>query len=303
MFDVCVVGGCGIDRIFVSAPDGTFPDDPDRVVPAGKGSNQAVAAARSGASVCILSCIGDDDNGRIVLENLEREGVDTSHVSILRGVRTDCNTVRIDPDGDNTIIRDTGATDLISPEYIDAVADVLRSASIVLTHTKIPRGSVDRILDICNEANVPVNVTPCPPERLDIMSTEGRARLGKITYITANREESMAITESNDPFEAVLLSNRKLIATLGGDGVMFFDHDVVTLKVPYVEKVVDTTGAGDTFAGNLAHRLVMGMGLRDAVYESMHAASYKTQYPTAQAGMPYPDQLRDFIRDSRRRSE
>ena len=113
----------------------------------------------------------------------------------------------------------------------------------------------------------------------------------------------MAITETNDPFEALLLSNRKLIATLGGDGVMFFDHDVITLKVPYVEKVVDTTGAGDTFAGNLAHRLVMGMELKDAVNESMHAASYKTQYPTAQAGMPYPEQLKEFITVSRRRRE
>ncbi len=303
MFDVCVVGGCGIDRIFVSGKDGSFSDVPDRVVPAGKGSNQAVAAARSGASVCILSCIGDDDNGRLVMENLEREGIDTSYVSILKGVRTDCNTVHIGPDGDNSIIRDTCATDLITPEYIDSVSDILRSASIVLTHTKIPQASVDRILDICHGANVPVNVTPCPPEKLDIMSTEGRARLSKITYITANREESMTITESNDPFEAVLLSNRKLIATLGGDGVMFFDHDVVSLDVPYVEKVVDTTGAGDTFAGNLAHRIVMGMGLKDAVNESMHAASYKTQYPTAQAGMPYPDQLKDFMSRSKEASQ
>ena len=295
MFDVCVVGGCGIDPIFVSCPDGTYPDVPDRIVPAGKGSNQAVAASRSGASVCILSCVGDDENGCLVIENLRKEGVDTSHVSVLKDVRTDCNTVRIDPDGDNTIVRDTGATDSISLDYIDSVSDVLRSASIVMTHTKLPVETVDRILDVCHDAEVPVMVTPCPPERLDIMSNEGRARLSKISYITANSEESLTITGANDHFEAILLANRKLIATLGKDGVMFCDEDMVRLRVPYVEKVVDTTGAGDTFAGNLAHRIVKGMQLRDAIYESMHAASYKTQYQTAQAGMPYPEQLREFM--------
>lgn len=302
MFDVCVVGGCGIDRIFVSRPDGTYPDVPDRVVPAGKGSNQAVAASRSGASVCILSCIGDDGNGRLVIENLRKECVDTSYVSVLEGVRTDCNTVHIDPDGDNTIICDTGATDSITPDYIDSVSDVLRGASIVMTHTKVPADTVDRVLDICHDAEVPVMVTPCPPERLDIMSNEGRARLSKISYITANSEESLIITGGNDHFEAILLANRKLIATLGKDGVMFCDEDMVKLEVPYVEKVVDTTGAGDTFAGNLAHRIVEGMPIRDAVRESMYAASYKVQYHTAQAGMPYPGQLREFMSRSEGRS-
>lgn len=295
MFDVCVVGGCGIDRIFVAGPDGRYPDVPDNIVPAGKGSNQAVAASRAGASVCMLSCIGNDDNGRAVLDNLIGEGIDTSHVSIIDGARTDCNTVRIGPDGDNTIVRDTGATDLISPDYLDSVSDVLRSASMVMTHTKVPVGTVDRLLDICHGAGVPVMVTPCPPERFDIMSDEGRARLSKVSYITANREESLAITGANDHFEAILLANRKLICTLGGDGAMFFDEDVIALDAPYVGKVVDTTGAGDTFAGNLAYRIVRGMSLRDAVRESMYAASYKTQYPTAQAGMPRPDQLSGFI--------
>lgn len=295
MFDVCVVGGCGIDHVFISRSDGSFPDVPDSIVPAGKGSNQAVAASRAGASVCILSCVGDDDNGHMAIENLRSEGIDTSNVSILSGIRTDCNIVRIDTDGDNHIIRETGATDSITPEYIDSVSDILRSASIVMVHTKVPEVTVDRVLDICHSSRIPVMVTPCPPERLDIMSTEGRARLSKISYITANREESLIITNSEDHFEAILLANRKLIATLGGDGVMFFDEDIVTLNVPHVERVVDTTGAGDTFAGNLAYRIVKGVPLRQAVNESMHAASYKTQFRTAQAGMPYPDQLKEFM--------
>ena len=75
MFDVCVVGGCGIDRIFVTGEDGTIPDIPDSVVPAGKGSNQAVAASRAGASVCIVTCVGDDDNGDIVISNMMKEGI------------------------------------------------------------------------------------------------------------------------------------------------------------------------------------------------------------------------------------
>ena len=296
MFDVCVVGGCGIDRIFISRSDGTFSDVPDSIVPAGKGSNQAVAAARSGASVCMLSCVGNDDYGAAVMENLRREGIDVSYVSILDGVSTDCNIVRIDSDGDNAISRVIGATDCISVEYVDSVSDVLRSASIVMTHTKVPGATIDRVLEICHEAEVPVMVTPCPPERLDIMSNDGRSRLSKISYITANREESLIITGANDHFEAILLANRKLIATLGKDGVMFCDEEMVNLNVPYVENVVDTTGAGDTFAGNLAHRIVKGIQLRDAVRESMYAASYKTQYPTAQAGMPYPHQLEEFMR-------
>lgn len=295
MFDVCVVGGCGIDRIFVSAADGSFSDVPDRVVPAGKGSNQAVAAARAGAKVCILTCLGNDENGRVVMENLKREGIDVSRVAILDGVHTDCNTVHIDPDGDNTIIRDTGATDLITPGYIDSVSDALSSASIVMTHTKVPPESVDRILDICHRSDVRVMVTPCPPERLDIRSEEGRARLDRISYIAANSEESLVITGMTDHGDAVESLKGKLVATLGGDGVMFYDGGLVQLDVPYVERVVDTTGAGDTFAGNLAYRIVKGVPLKDAVRESMYAASYKTQYPTAQAGMPRPGQLMEFM--------
>lgn len=295
MFDVCVVGGCGIDRIFVTGEDGTIPDIPDSVVPAGKGANQAVAASRAGASVCIVTCVGDDDNGDIVISNMMKEGIDTSCVRRTAGHRTDVNDVIIGTDGDNTIIRGTDATDTISPGFIDSCRDMILNSRMVMTHTKIPCDALDRLLDICSVNGIPVSITPCHPDRFDLSEEGGRRRFDLVTYITANKSESLAITGCGRPEDAVLRCGGKLISTLGGDGVMFMDDRLITIPAPRITKVVDTTGAGDTFAGNLVYRLSKGMPLRDAVRISQYAASYKVMHGSAQAGMPYPDQLSEFM--------
>ncbi|MGN1044783.1 MAG: carbohydrate kinase family protein [Candidatus Methanomethylophilaceae archaeon] len=298
MFDVCVVGGCGMDRIFVTGKDGTVSDVPDSVVPAGKGANQAVAAARAGGSVCVISCVGDDDNGVKVISNLEREGIDVSNIRISAGHRTDVNDVIIGTDGDNTIVRGTDATDTLSPEIIDSCTDTILDSRIVMTHTKIPAPALDRLLEICSENGIPVSLTPCHPDKLDLSTEEGMRRFGSVRYVTANRSESLAVTGCATPEDAVLRCGGKLISTLGGDGVMFMDGGLVRIPAPKIERVKDTTGAGDTFAGNLAYRLSGGMPLGEAVRISQYAASYKVMYGSAQAGMPYPDQLERFMEGS-----
>jgi len=296
-YDICVFGGCSVDLMYYLDEEGNANEKPDIISYGGKGSNQAVAASRAGAKVTMISRIGKDKIGQDILDNLVYNGVSINIVEIIEGLENDQSKIYINKDDkDNEIKRLAGAIKSFTPDMVANYKSVLLSSKVVVTQTKMPKEVIVELINFCYENAIPIIVTPCPADKLFIGDDGNRKLIEKITYITANREECQTIFGIDDIEYCVGQYPNKLIVTLGESGVMYNDGS----KNIYIDalknvEVIDTTGAGDTFCGNLAYCLTNGYTLKDAIIRSQFASALKIGKETAQEGMPYKDELDNFI--------
>jgi len=269
---------------------------PDESVPGGKGANQAVAAARAGADVAIITRLGDDETGKAIVDALQKNGVDTSSVEMEMGLQNDVAHIYIDADGDNSMRRQTGAIDSFTPELVQRHAEEILAADYVVAQLKAPKEFSVELINFCHANGKTLILTPCRPARLAVAEPGNRELIEKISIITCNQKECATIFGDDDIESCVKQYPNKLIVTLGGDGVMYHDgNKVVHLPAVAGIDVVDTTGAGDTFNGNLVAGLASGLELYAAIERAQYAAAMKVQVKTAQAGMPTAAELDTFI--------
>lgn len=292
-YDICIFGGCSVDLMFYEKEDGTYNKTPDKIVPGGKASNQAVAASRAGAKVTIITRIGKDKIGETIFNNLKYNEVDTSNIEMIPNLKNDFSEIYIDLETkDNEIIRNTNAINSFTIDMIDKYKDILLNSKMVASQLKVPKNVSDTLINFCYENNIPIIVTPCNPDKLSL------DLIDKISIITANEKECEAIFNTNNIEECVTKYPNKLIVTLGTKGVIYHDGtSIVRLPAILSDNLKDTTGAGDTFNGNLAYCLTHGYTLNDAIVRSQYASSMKVQVPTAQAGMPDKEELDRYVED------
>ena len=291
-YDVCVFGGCALDQTYFQNEDGSFNETPDALYPGGKGANQAVAAARAGANVVFISKVGKDDIGKIIMDNLVYNRVDTKGIDYVEGIENDYSDIYIDlTDKDNEIIRHGNCIDSFSIDMIKKNKDLILNSTIIVCQLKCPIEVTEYLLDFCNKNNKKVILTPCRPLKL-----KGRQDLiDKVSFITCNRTECETVFGTDNYEKCVKKYPNKLIVTLGADGLIYYDGKKV-IRLPRVSvEVLDTTGAGDTLAGNLAYQLSQGTNLLHALRRSMYASTMKIQKKSAQAGMPYKNELDEFM--------
>lgn len=282
--------------MFYQKVDGTYDDSPEMKVLGGKGSNQAVAASRAGAKTTIITRIGKDDIGRNILENLKFNMIDTFHVEMVEGLKNDYSNIKINlKDKDNEIQRFSGAIDSFTPDMIDKYASVLLNSKIIECQLKTPKEVTERLINFCYENDKILILTPCRPQKLCITDPKNKELIDKISIITCNKKECQTIFNTEDIEACVKQYPNKLIVTLGAEGLMYYNGSRI-IKMPAINvKVVDTVGAGDTFNGNLAAFLSKGMDLQHAIRKAMYASAMKIKQKTAQAGMPYLEDLEEFI--------
>ena len=299
-YDVCLFGGCSLDMTFYADSDGKYPEEPDVVALGGKGANQAVAASRAGARTTIITRLGNDDIGTKICENLEKNNIDISNVELIDQLDNDAAYIYVNErDKDNDIKRVVGAIDSFTEDMIDDYKDILLSSKIVVAQMKIPKEVSIRLINFCYENNIPIVVTPCRPKKLAISEEGNKELIDKITYITCNSEECITMFGTDDFEKVVSQYPRKVIITLGENGLIYHDGEkVVHLEAPQKETVVDTTGAGDTFAGNFATFIAQGYSFEDAIFKAQYASGMKIMKETAQEGMPYIKDLNEFIKES-----
>lgn len=298
-YDVCVFGGCSLDRMFYQKIDGSYAKNSDLIVYGGKGANQAIAASRAGAKTTIISRIGKDETGLKLIENLKYNNVDTSNIEMFQGIENDYSNIYINiKDKDNEINRFGNAIDSFDKEMIEVHQDVLLNSTIIVSQLKCPIDVTEKLIDFCYSNHKFLILTPCRPQKLI-----GRIDLiDKINVITCNRKECETIFETDDIDFCVKKYPNKLIVTLGSDGLVYYNGERI-IHMPAINVVVeDTTGAGDTLNGNLAFLLSKGMDLKHALRRAMYASTLKVQSKTAQAGMPYKDELDYFITKYRNRN-
>lgn len=132
-YDVCVFGGCSLDKMYYQKTDGKYGENPDLLVYGGKGANQAIAAARAGAKTTIISRIGKDAEGLKIIDNLKYNNVDTSNVEMISDVENDYSNIYINiSDKDNEIKRFGNAIDSFDISMIDNHKQELLNSTIVV---------------------------------------------------------------------------------------------------------------------------------------------------------------------------
>ena len=267
-------------------PGATVLGSAARFTPGGKGANQAVAAARLGASVRMAGCVGDDDFGRRLLAALRDEGVNADDVLVTANAPTGLAMISVDHAGENIITVAPGANHEVAGEQVAAAT-----------------GHGDGILVICAEIPVPaitsaltragrciLNLAPAPPgaaaivaagvDWLVVNETEAAAVLGRPVSGLAGAGQAAA--------DLVAAGARPAVVTAGAHGAALAGPDAAATIGAFRVDAVDTVGAGDTFVGALAVALAAGIPAAEAVRAAAAAGATAATRPGAQAGMPRP---------------
>jgi ribokinase len=270
------------------------------VGPGGKGSNQAVAAARAGSPVSFISRIGKDTFGELALKTWKAEGI----MPRVTQVDTPTGAAFIyvhETRGDNAIIIVPGAAAELSPADIDAAADAIRGARVFVTQLEQPIDAARHALELARRADCITVFNPAPAAKFD------DALYGLSDYVVPNETEAEALTGiavsdldgARRAGEALLAKGAgTALITLGERGALFHARDRSVHVPPFAAgKVVETTGAGDAFVGGFAAALAGGADpLQAARFGSAGAAISVTRPGTAPA-MPRRAEIDALLRE------
>lgn len=246
-------------------------------IPGGKGANQAVAAARLGSPVQMIGAVGEDSFGKELYSNLKNENIDVDAIAKTTNSTGIANILLHDKD--NRIIVVPGANFDVTKEVVDSNLERIKKSSIVMMQLEIPVETIEYVLDLCQQLNIPVLLNPAPAGNFK------KEWIEKVTYLTPNETECEYLFGAD--VEAILSKYpNKMIVTLGGDGAAFHNGEKIVKITGYKTTPVDTTGAGDTFNGAFAHAIISGYSIDKAVQFANIAASLSVEKFGAQGGMP-----------------
>ena len=233
--------------------------------PGGKGSNQAIQATRAGAPTAMIAAIGEDGPGDEAMALWAANSVDTRGVTRLADVGTGMAMILVNAAAENVIVVDSGANARLAPGHIDAAAELIGQARLVLAQLETPVDATRRAFTVARAAGVAtlLNAAPAPAA----MDT---ALLALTDMLIVNEGEGQALS-GHDHASAIgeaLIKRigKAVVVTLGARGAMLFEHrrPPHAASSPRVE-VVDTTGAGDAFTGAFAARWVVTQDARAAL--------------------------------------
>lgn len=257
----------------------------------GKGSNQAVAAARYGNRVVFIAKTGDDLFGAKARETLQEDGIVTDYVFIDKEHPSGVALITIDKDAENCIVVASGANMHLCTTDIDSAAEEIRSADVVLMQLECPIETVAYAARMATEAGVPVILNPAPAPTKPLAGE----LLRNLYLITPNRSEASLISgiEVKDMESAQRAAKaiydmgpRNVIITLGAEGSLIYDGQMFMRVEAIRVEAVDTTAAGDTYNGVLASVIAEGRSLIEAVHDANIAAAISVTRMGAQPAAP-----------------
>jgi ribokinase len=266
--------------------------------PGGKGANQAVAAAKLGASAALIGRFGTDAFGQQLRAFLAAQGVDLTLVQDTANIHTGTAIITV-ADADNTIVVVPGANACVSAE--DVAAPILASGDVAVSQFEIPLPTIETFFKRARAAGATTILNPAPaiacgPELLALVDVLilNETELGFFANIELRDSDEPArfveaarlLQMSANPIICVTLGKRGVLALVGGEASMIPGRTV---------KAVDTTGAGDCFVGALAAQLAGGAVIRDALAYANAAASISVQRMGAAPSMPTAAEVDEII--------
>jgi ribokinase len=298
MSTVTIAGGINMDVVAFSAslplPGETISGKDLRYFPGGKGANQAVAAARAGASVALIGRVGDDAFAARLLEFLGQQGVDLDGVTTTPGTPTGTALIVVDDAGENMIVVVPGANGEVAPR--DVTHQEIRKGDVLVSQFEIPQATIIDFFEAGRSAGASTLLNPapamsCSPELLQLTDV----LVLNETELAYFAETSIEPTTSTDEVVRIAKDLRVrreqvIVVTLGARGVVAI-VDERRVDVPgNPVAAIDTTGAGDCFVGNLAAALAAGRTLERAAGLANAAASLCVQRTGAGVSMPFIDE-------------
>jgi ribokinase len=300
MPDVLVAGAINTDLVarVPRAPEAgeTITGSTFNIFGGGKGANQALAAARSGAATAILGALGEDDFGRQRIADLRWEGIDVSAVAIRADAPSGVTLITVEErSGQNRIAYVPGATLTITPDEARNAVDSIRP-TVFLATLELPPESLGSAIRAARAAGASVllNATP-EPER-------GNQFLADVDCLIVNEPEAAALLGSDPGTDWLAVAEQLrssgpkwVIVTLGSEGaVATFDGRQVRVTVPEI-KVTDTTGAGDALCGAFAAAISAGLPPEEALRRGVAAGSAACTIEGAQRSMPRADLVDELL--------
>jgi ribokinase len=283
---IVVLGSANMDLVAYTrvapAQGETVTGDSFRTVAGGKGANQAIAAARAGGAVTMIGAVGADDFGGRLRTALEDAGVNTGPLRTVPSPSGIAHIV-VDGDGRNAIVVVPGANGTVTA-LAEGDEDVIASAGALLLQLELPLSGVLSGARAAHRHGVRTVLTPAPAQPLP-------AELLAVTdLLVPNEHEAAALSGHRDPYaaaRALLDAVPEVVITLGEAGCLYAARGQAPLAVPAQQtNAVDTTAAGDTFAGALAVALGEGRPVPDALAWATAASSLSVEQPGASSSMP-----------------
>ncbi|MCX5514322.1 ribokinase [Kaistia algarum] len=295
---IVVFGSVNIDLVCRTdhhpRPGETVPGSDYQLIPGGKGANQALAARRAGASVAMVGAVGDDDMAAAALAELTSAGVDLSAL-VRRGPTTGMAIITVDRHGENTIVLSPGANARLA--HTDLAALSLGANDIVLLQMEVPLAESLAAAQAARAAGarIMLSIAPFLPVEREALAMADIILVNETEAADLARHLGLAAGPDGAATVATLAASlgRTVIATLGADGAVAAGGGE-TIAVPSLPiEPVDTTGAGDTFAGVLAAYLDRGESLETAMLYAAVAGSLACTKMGAQPSFPQKDAIEE----------
>ncbi len=299
MATITVIGGSNTDLVtrvrHLPAPGETVLGGDLARFAGGKGANQAVAARRLGAEVHFVACLGDDAFGDTAWADLARAGIAMECVRRVPDTPSGVALIAVAEDGENSIIVAPGANAHLSAEDVTRAGDAIRASRVVLAQLETPLAATRAAFEIARAAGVRtiLNAAPIVPGVADLLPLTD--------ILLCNHAEAVTLADAGSSEIETLVSRLHtlgatwIIITLGKDGAIVSDADGITRIPAFAVPVVDTTGAGDAFAGVLAARLAAGDALRMAARVATAAAALAVGRAGAQPSLPTAARVEAFL--------
>lgn len=300
---VLVIGSLNMDYSIsvdkLPSPGETVLGSDFLLVPGGKGANQAYGLGKLGANVSMIGAVGDDDNGRLLLENLKSVNVNIDGIEVISGEKTGCAFVNVDSNSENNIIVIGGANLKVDKHIIDKNISKVKEADIIVMQLEIPIDTIKYVLELTKEDNKIIIIDPAPAKK-----NIDKDIFNNVDFIKPNITELEILSgmKINNDIDVVQAANKMLelgvknvIVTLGENGSILVSKDknkkFETLKV----NAVDSTAAGDSFVAGLALSLSENKPLENSIKYAHIVSSYSVTKKGAQSSIPSKEDLNEFI--------
>ena len=259
------------------------------MVGGGKGANQAVACARLGAEVSFIGRVGHDEFGNALLKNLKNEGIDCEGVTVSEDINTGVALITVVKEGDNSIVVSPGANMLLSPGDITRQEDKFRNCHASLFQLEVPLETLEEGLRLSKKHGLLTILDPAPFTEIP------ESFLKLIDILVPNNIELHQMSGLDDMEKAassiIQGGVKTVVVTAGADGAILFERGSISrIKGPAVS-TVDTTGAGDSFAGAMAVALSEGKSTLEAVEFANCAGALACTILGAQPSLPFREDV------------
>jgi len=264
----------------------------------GKGANQAVAAGRAGADIAFIACVGADDIGERIRQQLQQDRIDTAPVETVADEATGVAMIFVNGEGENNIGIYSGANAALTPACVARHQQVIAQADALLMQLESPLESVLAAAKIARANATQVILNPAPATQL---SDE---LLALIDIITPNETEAeiltgIAVKSDEDAARAAQALHEKgihtVLITLGRRGVWLSEQGKGVRIPGFSVQAIDTIAAGDTFNGAFITARLEGVAMHDAVRFAHAAAAIAVTRPGAQPSVPWRAEIDTFL--------